>query len=62
MLWYSLYYLDLKARLLNYDMDQKDIKEGFDYSFEKNLLADLTSFSRNYRKKPKKEKNSAMGT
>lgn len=43
-------------------MDQKDIKEGFDYSFEKNLLNDLTTFSRSYRKKPKKEKNSAMGT
>ena len=54
--------LDLKSRLLNYDVDQKDIKAGLDYLFEKNLLNDLVSFSQQYKKKSKKEKNSAMGS
>ena len=47
---------------MNYDLDQKDIKEGLDYIFEKNLLLDLGNFNRLYRKKSKKEKNSAMGS
>lgn len=31
----KIFILDLKNRLLEYEIDQKDIKAGVDYSFEK---------------------------
>lgn len=64
MLWYwmSYIYIDLKNRLLEYEMDQKDIKDNLDYRSEKELLQGLAEFNKIYKKKSKKEKISVLGT
>ena len=48
---------DLKNRLLDYDMDQRQLKSTLDYSSERILLADLLNFNKLYKKKPKKTTN-----
>ena len=50
-------YSDLKNRLLDYDMDQRELKSTMDYSAERILLADLLNFNKLYKKKPKKPTN-----
>lgn len=54
MLWYKWNKLDLKNRLLEYEIDQKDIKQGMDYTCEKELMIGLSEFNKIYKKKSKK--------
>ncbi len=35
-------------------MDQKDIRDNLDYSYEKELIQGLAQFNKLYKKKPKK--------
>jgi hypothetical protein len=54
--------VDLKNKLLEYEMDQKNIKENLDYRSEKELLQGLALFNKVYKKKAKKEKVSLLGS
>lgn len=56
------YLVDLKNRLLSYEIDERDSKQVTNFELERDLLLELGQFNKIYKKKSKKEKISLLGT